>query len=58
MWDEWKHIFVRVVDRHAPPITKEVRSQYAPWITNEIKNLMHRRDFLEKKSSKNWIKID
>ena len=39
MWDEW--IFLTVADRHAPPITKEVRSEYAPWITSEIKNMMH-----------------
>ncbi len=24
MWDEWKHIFLTVADRHAPPITKKV----------------------------------
>ena len=47
MWDEWKHVFVSVADRHAPPINKKVRSEYAPYITNEIKNLMHRRDFLK-----------
>ena len=49
MWDEWKHIFLTVADRHAPPITKKVRSEYAPWITSKIKNMMHRRDFLKER---------
>jgi hypothetical protein len=54
MWDEWRHIFltVPVADRHAPPITRKVRSEYAPWIASEIKNLMHRRDFLKRKAVK------
>jgi hypothetical protein len=43
-------IILTVADRHAPPITRKVRSEYAPWITSEIKNLMHRRDFLKRKA--------
>ena len=34
------------------PITKKVRSQHAPWITNNDKQGMHRRDFWEKKAVK------
>ena len=56
MWDEWKHIFLTVADRHAAPITKKVRSEYAPWITSEIKNMMHRRDFLKRKAVKTGSK--
>ncbi len=56
MWNEWKHIFLTVADRHAPPITKKVRSEYAPWITSEIKNMMHRRDFLKRKAVKTGSK--
>ncbi len=54
MWDEWKHIFLTVADRHAPPFTKKVRSEYAPWITSEIKN--NRRDFLKRKAVKTGSK--
>ena len=44
MWDEWRHIFLTVADRHAPPITnRKVRSEYAPWITSEIKNLIEKK---------------
>jgi hypothetical protein len=56
MWDEWRHIFLTVADRHAPPITRKLRSVYAPWITSEIKNLMHRRDFLKRKAVKTGSK--
>ena len=37
MWEKWKTRFLTVADFHAPPITKRVRSQYAPWITNNIR---------------------
>ena len=52
MWNEWKCIFLTVADKHAPPITRRVRSEYAPWITKEIKNMIHHRDFLKKRQLK------
>ena len=52
MWNKWKRIFLTVADKHAPPITRRVRSEYALWITNEIKNMIHRRDFLKRKAVK------
>ena len=33
-------------------LLKKYRSEYAPWITSEIKNMMHRRDFLKRKAVK------
>ena len=47
MWHAWKKIFNNVVDRHAPLRTKRVRGSKAPWITIELKELMHQRDFLK-----------
>jgi hypothetical protein len=35
---------------HAPERTEKVRSEYAPWITENIKQTMRRRDFLKKKA--------
>ena len=52
LWNEWKRIFLTVADKHAPPITRRVRSEYAPWITKEIKNMIHHRDFLKRKAAK------
>ena len=52
LWNEWKRIFLTVADKHAPPITRRVRSEYAPWITKDIKNMIHHRDFLKRKAAK------
>ena len=48
--------FLTVADFHAPPITKRVRSQYAPWITNNIRQVMRQRDYLKKKAVKTGSK--
>jgi hypothetical protein len=45
MWEKWKTRFLTVADFHAPPITKRVRSQYAPLITNNIRQVMRQRDY-------------
>ena len=37
---------------HAPPVTRRVRSEHAPWLTSEIKKKIYDRDFLKKKSIK------
>ena len=50
MWHAWKTIFNNVVDRHAPLRTKRVRGSKAPWITTELKQLMHQRDVLKIKA--------
>ena len=49
---EWKEKFLLVVDMHAPPVTRRVRSEHAPWLTSEIKRKIYDRDFLKKKSVK------
>jgi hypothetical protein len=56
MWENWKTIFLSVADFHAPERTKKVRSEYAPWITENIKQTMRRRDFLKKKAIKTGSK--
>ena len=56
LWENWKTIFLSVADFHAPETTKKVRSEYAPWITENIKQTMRRRDFLKKKAVKTGSK--
>ena len=51
MWEKWKTIFLSIADFYAPQITKKVRSEYAPWITDNIRQVMHQRDLLKKKGS-------
>ena len=50
MWDIWKKIFLDVLDKHAPLQHKKIRSKKAPWITNDIKNLMNTRDRFKRKA--------
>ena len=52
MWEKWKTIFLSIADFHAPQITNKVRSEYAPWITNNIRQVIHQTDFLKKKAVK------
>jgi hypothetical protein len=56
MWEKWKRRFLTVADFHARPITKRVRSQYAQWITNNIRQVMRQRDYLKKKAVKTGSK--
>ena len=37
---------------HAPQMTRKVRSEYAPWVTENIKRHIYHRDFLKKKAVK------
>ena len=50
MWEIWKKIFLDVLDKHAPLQHKKIRSKKAPWITNDIKNLMNTRDRFKRKA--------
>ena len=43
-------IFLDVLDKHAPLQHKKIRSKKAPWITNDIKNLMNTRDKFKRKA--------
>ena len=49
MWLEWKNSFLAIVDKHAP---MRVRARNSPWITAELKKLMHGRDILKIIASK------
>ena len=52
MWETWKKMFNDVVDWHAPLRTKRIRGSQSPWITAELKQLMHQRDILKLKAIK------
>ena len=47
-WASWRDSFMKIVDLHAPTKTKRVRNSFAPWLTPEVKELMHGRDHLKK----------
>jgi hypothetical protein len=48
MWESWKNIFNMVLEKHAPTRIRKVRSEYAPWLTSNIKKSMYHRDYLKK----------
>ena len=31
MWEKWRNVFTFITDKHAPLVTRKVRSQHTPW---------------------------
>ena len=53
LWEDFKTKFLQLVaDVHAPQITRKVKSEYTPWMTNNMKKQIYHRDFLKKKAIK------
>ena len=52
LWNDFKTKFLSVADKHAPIRQCRVRSEYKPWLTNEIKQMSYHRDYLKKQSIK------
>jgi hypothetical protein len=50
LWEDFKTRFLFFADIHAPQITRKVKSEYTPWMTNNIKKQIYHRDFLKKKA--------
>ena len=50
LWSEWKSNFLAIADKNVPIRTKRVRSQKSPWITADLKKLMHGRDIMKIKA--------
>lgn len=60
MWNEWKRMFLSVVNKHAPIKRKRVCNKKSPWINSRAKQLMIQRDRLKSKAKKtnnpaNWL---
>ena len=49
-WLCFKDLFLIAADKHAPIVTRRVRGRSVPWLTPEIKDLMHKRDYEHKKA--------
>ena len=52
LWEDFKTKFLLVADVHVSQITRKVKSEYTPWMTNNIKKQIYHRDFLKKKAIK------
>ena len=45
-------MFLRLIDKHAPPRTIRARNKPSPWLNSQIKQHMFERDWLKKKAEK------
>ena len=50
LWSEWKSNFLAIADKNVPILTKRVRSQKSPWITADLKKLMHSKGIMKIKA--------
>ena len=57
LWQEWKTKFLEIADWHAPVKQRRIRSEYKPWLTDQIKKLSYHRDYLKKQAIKFGSKI-
>ena len=52
MWFDWKTKFLTIAEKHVPMRQHRVKSDYKPWLTDQIKILCYQRDFLKKQAVK------
>jgi hypothetical protein len=52
LWSEFVNVFNWVCDKHAPLKTSRLKNLKSPWITENIKCAMKRRDYLKTKAVK------
>ena len=50
LWDNFKEVFILVSEIHAPIRSRNVRSEYVPWMTKFIIQEMNHRDYLKKRA--------
>ena len=50
MWRIWKELLMGVIDNHAPVRSRRISNKSSPWVTNELKRLMYKRDYLKKQA--------
>ena len=51
-WGMFYKVLVDLLNSHSPMKTKRIRLKAIPWLTNDIKKLMHSRDFYKKRAAK------
>ena len=52
MWDQWKKVFLGIVDRHAPIVRCRVRKKSLPWIDANIRKNMRKRNLLHNRAKR------
>ena len=49
-WQIWKELLMSVIDKHAPIRSRRISNKNSPWVTNELRRLMYKRDYLKKQA--------
>lgn len=50
-WLSFKDIFLTAADKRTPIVIRRVRGRYVPWLTPEIKDLIHKCNYEHKKAT-------
>jgi len=48
-WGYWKSLYLKIVNKHAPVLTFRKKRDPHPWVTSEILQLLHNRNYFKKK---------
>lgn len=48
----WERLFLEIANKHAPIKSKRVRHTNSPWLTSDLKQLIHHRNYLKKQATK------
>ena len=56
-WELWFQEFTRICNKHAPVRQHKVRSRSNPWITDNIRHLMYRRDHVRQLAIKHKCSV-
>ena len=54
-WDQWKKVFLGIVDRHAPMVRCRVRTESLPWIDASVRKLMRKRNQLRNRATRTVV---
>ena len=50
MFDVWKKMLMKTINKHAPLRFRRIRNRKSPWITKDLRRQIFNRDYLKKKS--------
>ena len=48
-WDEFKNVFLKLSDKHAPMQTRKLKNRSKPWMDGDILKMIYERDYLKRK---------
>ena len=52
MWLSWKSLYIDILNKHAPVTNVRLKGSTLPYMTKDLKNMIHQRDYLKAKAVK------